>query len=233
MLNDKDRGHVLEAVVSRLKTSGCEARFIAVSATFPNVEDIALWLGGYDCVFFKFGEEIRPVQLNRVVLGYPMNDGHSEFRFEMGLSYKLDRIIPQYSQGQPTLIFCNSRKSTVSTASVISKQMKLMANYDYEKRQMLMMMADDVTDVKLKEMILEHNLGYHHAGLSVEDKRAVERMFSSGLLPVLTCTSTLALGVNLPAQLVIIKSTLQMVAGGQWKEYSESQVSFRQFKIHT
>ena len=81
-----------------------------------------------------------------------------------------------------------------------------------------------MTDVKLKEMILDHNLGYHHAGLSPQDKRVVEQMFSAGLLPVLTCTSTLALGVNLPAQLVIIKSTLQMVAGGQWREYSESQV---------
>ena len=63
MLNDKDRGHVLEAVVSRVKTSGAEPRFVAASATFPNVEDIALWLGGIDCVFFKFSEEMRPVRL--------------------------------------------------------------------------------------------------------------------------------------------------------------------------
>ena len=54
LMNDKDRGHVLEAVVCRLKTLGCPARCVAVSATFPNVEDIAFWLGGYRCVFFKY-----------------------------------------------------------------------------------------------------------------------------------------------------------------------------------
>ena len=40
-----DRGHVLEAIVSRLKMLGCRARFLAVSATFPNVEDVAYWDG--------------------------------------------------------------------------------------------------------------------------------------------------------------------------------------------
>ena len=51
LLNDKDRGHVLEVVVCRLKTLCCPARYVGMSATFPNVEDIAFWLGGSECVF--------------------------------------------------------------------------------------------------------------------------------------------------------------------------------------
>jgi ATP-dependent DNA helicase HFM1/MER3 len=38
-------------------------------------------------------------------------------------------------------------------------------------------------------------------------------------------TTTLALGVNLPAHLVIIKSTSHMVAGA-YKELEEAQVGF-------
>ena len=79
-LNDRERGHVMEAVVSRLKALDCPARYIAASATFPNVEDIALWLGGLTCVFYKFGEEVRPVQLRRVVLGFSRFEGQSEFK---------------------------------------------------------------------------------------------------------------------------------------------------------
>jgi superfamily II RNA helicase len=40
----------------------------------------------------------------------------------------------------------------------------------------------------------------------------------------LVSTTTLALGVNLPAHLVVIKSTTHMVAGA-YKELEESQVS--------
>lgn len=66
---DVCRGHVLEAIVSRLKAIKCPARFIAVSATFPNVDDVSIWLGGRSAVFFKFNEDSRPVKLNRVVIG--------------------------------------------------------------------------------------------------------------------------------------------------------------------
>ena len=68
--------------MSRLKLLGCPARFLAVSATFPNVEDVGRWLGGggvnngvdpgdeqEQAVNFNFTEEYRPVQLNRVVIG--------------------------------------------------------------------------------------------------------------------------------------------------------------------
>ena len=221
MLNDKDRGHVLEAVVSRLKTSGGRPRFVAASATFPNVEDIALWLGGIDCVFFKFDESIRPVQLEKVVVGYPMRDGESEFKFEMNLSYKIPQIISQHSRGAPCLVFCCTRKSTMNTASILSTQ----ARYPVPSHniEMLKLMSRKLTDTKLRELVSDHHIGYHHAGMGMEDRKIIEQMFSSGLLPVLTCTSTLALGVNLPAHLVIIKNTQQMIAG-LWKDYTESLV---------
>lgn len=52
MLNEERRGSTLEAVVSRMKTiqeslmpNDNHIRFLAVSATIPNIEDIAGWLG--------------------------------------------------------------------------------------------------------------------------------------------------------------------------------------------
>lgn len=38
------RGAVLEVVVSRMKTLGTKTRFIALSATIPNIGDVATWL---------------------------------------------------------------------------------------------------------------------------------------------------------------------------------------------
>ena len=51
----------------------------------------------------------------------------------------------------------------------------------------------------------------------------VERLFVEGMLPVLASTSTLAMGVNLPAHLVIVKSTCHL-ENNEYREYSESQV---------
>ena len=72
-------------------------RFIAVSATVPNAEDVAEWLAspkGDDGVHYKFGEEKRPVQLRKVVMGYPTRTGNSDFKFEMNLTYKVTVTTP-------------------------------------------------------------------------------------------------------------------------------------------
>lgn len=50
-------------------------------------------------------------------------------------------------------------------------------------------------------------IAFHHAGLVLQDRQIVEDSFRNGGVPVLLSTNTLAMGVNLPAHLVIVKST--------------------------
>lgn len=42
---NESRGSTLEVVISRMKTRGSSVRFVLVSATVPNIEDIASWIG--------------------------------------------------------------------------------------------------------------------------------------------------------------------------------------------
>lgn len=80
------RGATLEAVVSRMKSTGSKVRFLALSATVPNSEDIAVWLGkDYEnqCLPARlevFGEEFRPVKLQKHVYG--LRYGGNDFGFE-------------------------------------------------------------------------------------------------------------------------------------------------------
>lgn len=76
---NESRGATLEAVVSRMKFAGSGVRFVALSATVPNSEDIAIWLGRNPTTQHLpayrevFGEAFRPVTLEKHVIGYDCN----------------------------------------------------------------------------------------------------------------------------------------------------------------
>ncbi|XP_064459339.1 probable ATP-dependent DNA helicase HFM1 [Ornithodoros turicata] len=228
LLSDDSRGPVLEAVVSRMKTmqsaqkSASGLRFIGVSATIPNADDVAEWLGSKDSPgkHYVIGESHRPVQLKKVVIGYPYRQG-GEFKFDISLSYKVPAIINSYSEGKPTIVFCSTRKGVVQTATTIAKCSRFAASA--AQLQRLIERAALLHDSKLKEL-LSAGIAYHHAGLGMNDRTMIEEMFQSCDLPVLVSTSTLAMGVNLPAHLVIIKSTTTY-SHGKSTVYPDHQVA--------
>ena len=82
----ESRGATLEAVVSRMKSVGSAVRFVALSATVPNSDDIASWLGKdstnqhLPAYRETFGEEFRPVKLQKFVYGY--NSSGNDFAFD-------------------------------------------------------------------------------------------------------------------------------------------------------
>jgi ATP-dependent DNA helicase HFM1/MER3 len=88
--------------------SGSNLRIVAVSATIPNLTDIASWLSNAEDIpaeMRTFGDSYRPVKLQMEVLAFP-NFGKNPFMFENNLDYKLPEIISKYADGKPTLIFC-------------------------------------------------------------------------------------------------------------------------------
>jgi ATP-dependent DNA helicase HFM1/MER3 len=230
-LKDGSRGATLEVVITRMRTlyrvdrSFPNLRVVAVSATVPNLEDFSAWLRdsqGNPAVMKTFGEEYRPVQLERHVLSYPTNT--NPFAFEDNLKYKLPEVIQKYSQGKPALIFCSTRKSTSQTAEFLVKSASELKCSSASSAHLLQRESRKFTDKKLASLVAE-GVGYHHAGLDIQDRRIIEELFLNGLLPVICTTSTLAVGVNLPARLVVIKGTSQYdFNAGKMKEYSDHDI---------
>ncbi|KAK0744501.1 hypothetical protein B0T21DRAFT_357922 [Apiosordaria backusii] len=217
------RGATLEAVVSRMKTIGTNVRFVALSATVPNSDDIAQWLGRnhtnqhLPALRETFGEEFRPVKLQKFVYGYECNG--NEFILDKLLDSKLPGLIARHSQQKPILIFCFTRKSCESTASLLADY---AAARPHEKLWPLPRSRIPVISRELQE-IVKLGVAFHHAGLDAQDRGAVEQSFLKGELGVICCTSTLAVGINLPCHTVVLKGTMGYT-DDKLQEYSDLEV---------
>jgi len=220
----EDRGATLEAVVSRMKSVGSDVRFVALSATVPNSEDIAAWLGKdpmnqhIPASRERFGEEFRPVKLQKHVCGYQSTA--NDFAFEKTLDSKLFDVISKCSHRKPMMVFCATRNSTVATA-------KLLANWWAGKGPKDRFWEAPRRAIRAGDKDLSNcaasAVAFHHAGLEQHDRQAVETGSLNGDINVICCTSTLAVGVNLPCHFVIIKNTVCYVGSGM-KEYSDLEV---------
>jgi ATP-dependent DNA helicase HFM1/MER3 len=219
------RGATLEAVVSRMKSIGTDVRFIALSATVPNFHDIAAWLGRSSfepdtpAANEKFGEEFRPVKLRKHVRGYTSKSSN-EFGFEKVLDTKMPEVITAYSQRKPMMVFCATRNSTVNTAKLIASWWASLPGRDRMWNRPSK--PPPLLNKELRDTVAS-GVAFHHAGLDLDDRMLVEKGFIVGDINVICCTSTLAVGVNLPCHLVIIKNTMAWSAEGL-QEYSDLEM---------
>lgn len=211
---NQDRGAVLEAVITRMKKLNTKTRVVAVSATVPNIGDIKEWLTtkSRKAKLLTFDSSYRPIQLKKVVEGLPI-DTKNSFQQEKVFMNKVPDVIKKYSNGNSTLVFCATRNSTQQTAQLIAQGVNTKCdsnNIDY------------IEDESLKRLCYK-GVAYHHAGISLNDRKIIENLFRDNKILVLCSTSTLAVGVNINCYLVIIKGTTHWSAEGE-KEYEELDI---------
>jgi ATP-dependent DNA helicase HFM1/MER3 len=251
----EERGAALEAVVSRMRAvsrlpfiaeKGWPAaclRIVAVSATLPNLTDVARWIGAGPATTFSFDESYRPVRLSLHIKGYN-TDGNPWFS-EKVLDSHVGEVVAQHSTGRPTLIFCASRNGAracaellvteasrfnatprTGPAALLSAAAGIVRDVTWarspEAAAACMAAAGQARDARLAEC-LRNGVGFHSAGACASDRELVESLFRNGSLPILATTTTLAMGVNLPAHLVVVKSTQAWRGAGKgYQEYTKS-----------
>ncbi|KAF8067393.1 MER3 [Scenedesmus sp. PABB004] len=240
------------------------ARFVAVSATIPNITDIAAWLCVPPGGVLQYGEELRPCKLTTHVKGYA--PAKNDFLFERRLNDYLYAMVSGYSSGRPALVFCNSRKGAMDAAAVLAKAAEAAARgagpgagalgrpglppggggggggapgaatgsalVKTAAQLARLQAAAARAQAKALGAALVCGVGFHHAAMEPTDRELVEGLFKANELAVLCTTSTLAMGVNLPAHLVIIKGTTRYAGDGEagrgepagYKEYTQTEV---------
>ncbi len=209
LLDADKRGSVLEVAISRLRRL-CGPRIVALSATMPNVDDVAAWLDAPAETTFEFGDEYRPVDLTAGVKTY--THGENSFADKYRRLYRaLDLAEPHLREDGQALVFVSSRQDTVRAAQKARDELTErdvpMAvvrgefhDVDFHSEK------DDLENDTLRKSVTD-GVAFHHAGLSKTDRDFVEKWFKAGAIELLFSTSTLAWGVNLPARCVVIRDT--------------------------
>ncbi|XP_058200647.1 helicase and polymerase-containing protein TEBICHI isoform X1 [Rhododendron vialii] len=193
-------------------------QIIGMSATLPNVSAVADWLQAS-----LYQTDFRPVPLEEYIkVGNTIYDKKMDVVRTISKTSDLSGKDPDHivelcnevvQEGNSVLIFCSSRKGCESTARHVAKFLrKFPASAHDDKNESI-----DVTSAidslgrspagldPILEETLPFGVAYHHAGLTVEERETVETCYRRGLVRVLTATSTLAAGVNLPARRVIFR----------------------------
>ncbi|KAG2362507.1 hypothetical protein BDR07DRAFT_1451114 [Suillus spraguei] len=226
---NESRGSTLEVVVSRMKARGSDVRFLLVSATVPNIEDVASWIGknhassDHSGQIFQFGDEYRPCRLNRFVYGVVKPRGQNDFAYAHTLDARLFAVLQQHAVDKPILVFCPTRKGTITTARQLAKEYEETMKTNQLLPWSMPLQIDQTFHDKDLAPLAALGIGVHHAGLTISDRKTIEDLYLRKVLRVLLATSTLAVGVNLPAHLVVIKG-VKLYQNGESKEYSDLDI---------
>ncbi|KAF7648005.1 hypothetical protein LDENG_00163460 [Lucifuga dentata] len=222
MLGDGSRGAIIETTLAKVLYISKTTQIIGMSATLGNIKDIQAFLRAEN-----YSSDFRPVQLKEYVKVkdtiYEIDPKEEEcFRFSRVLNLKYsttmqkmdpDHIIALVAEVIPAhscLVFCPTKKNCENVAAMICKYLKeeFLQNKEAEKALLLRELRSSGNDsvCPVLQKTVPYGLAYHHSGLTNEERKLVEEAYANGTLCLLTCTSTLAAGVNLPARRVILRS---------------------------
>jgi len=209
LLDSDERGGVLEALITRMKRiTSSSVRIIALSATMPNVDEVAAWIGAKREYTYIFDDSYRPVPLEARVRWY--SPGKNKFMDKYVRLYRaIDLIEPHLDYGQG-LIFVATRSDTAQAAAKVVEVFKGKRK-DFSTPESLELSRK--LRNKLLSEVVSSGVGFHHAGLHREDRDLIEGGFRAGHIKVLVSTSTLAWGVNLPARIVVIRDVSNDAVG--------------------
>ncbi|XP_077671103.1 helicase POLQ-like isoform X2 [Eretmochelys imbricata] len=219
MLGEGSRGATLEMILAKILYTSKTTQIIGMSATLNNVGDLQQFLQAE-----YYANNFRPVELKEYVKIqdsiYEVDDkAENGLTFSRLLNFKyssnlqkmdpdhlialVTEVIPNYS----CLVFCSTKKNCENVAEMICKY--LNKNHREKEKQDLIKDLKNIGKGSLCPVLkrtIAFGIAYHHSGLTSDERKRIEEAYSAGVLCLLTCTSTLAAGVNLPARRVILRA---------------------------
>ena len=221
MLGDHSiRGCTLESLLLLVMLAKHEhfftARLIAMSATLSNFDEIGKFLNAQiEQRNFRPVELIEFVKFNQKIFKY-VGDKEDECFIEHRTLTKsnilttdpdnLTELVEESMPSSPLLIFCPTKKNCENVVCLLRSHLSEdHKNHKLSERSNILNSLNEASDGSICNVLkigIPFGIAYHHSGLTTEEREIIEAGFLDGTLNVIVCTSTLAAGVNLPAQRV-------------------------------
>ena len=231
LIRDRHRGPRLEMLITRLLMTPDPPRLIGLSATMARLNGLDSWLSATPIVSNE-----RPVPL---LEGICLLDGRIQYYSADGRPVSTEQaplaspatstdnllasLVQAYGTAGQTLVFASTREETRTIAERLASGLPASR---VEPRLLEELDSLEDTDFKafLQDSGLFRGVGYHNADLAPDERIFAEGLFRQGILRVLVSTTTLAMGVNLPTDLVIV-STLE-----RWERGAKVPIPVSEYK---
>ena len=216
LLQDPSRGPTFEILLTRLRGMLPKAQFLGLSASVKNAEEIAEWLEA-ELVKSNF----RPVKLYEgVCFNHTINFLEKE-GYELNKNLTLEEAIVENTlkQNWQMFFFVSTRSNAESLAEricgIAKNFLKKNEERELEKLSQEVLNVLEVPTKQCKKLsrCIKSGVAFHHAGLLGVQKRMIEENFKNGLIKVICCTPTLAMGVSFPADRVVIRDAKRYYPG--------------------
>lgn len=238
MISDPSRGAELELLITRVRQIAPRLQIIGLSAVVAELNGFDGWLNAK-----VIEDHNRPVRLREGVIGPAGQFKYVEwlgcdrtpgiehlpapsvFKDEGGavsLSLELLKL-----ESEQILLFAN----TVAKTQEIARAVCASAHWlPPAKRSLEALSAlEATTSVDSLVRTLARSVAFHNADLTIDERLAVEAGFRSGEIRCVIATSTLSMGINMPASTVIIATPKKWSRDvtGEWQQIPITVAEYR------
>ena len=208
LLSDIGRGPTLEFLITLDKLLFPNAQIIGLSATIGNADEMAEWLKAE-----LIKSDFRPIKLSKKkYFEGELINGNVE-KINSGYEDPLSNITSWlFKNNKQALVFSQNKRTVVANAKTIASLIGNKLSEDDRKsllsisKEVLNVLERPTTQCEMLSDIIKSGVAFHHAGLVNKQRKLIEDNFKKGLIKFIVSTPTLAMGVNLPANTVVINS---------------------------
>jgi helicase len=216
LLNDFQRGPTIEILITILKKICPQAQFLLLSATIKNPQDLEEWI---EAKVVK--SNFRPVPLYYGIFtqGRIRMFGKEDYFLSKDLNPEEAIVENTLLAKKQMVFFLSSRRNAEALAERLSRlAFHFLNEKEFEELREISKKIENVLEIPTEQCkklarCIEKGVAFYHSGILFPQRILIEEAYKKGLIKIITSTTALAFGINLPTFRVVIRDLKRFYPG--------------------